>query len=95
MISSGHVLDCARTIGEYDLKSGDSLTLHVRQPQILATKSGSAFAAFLGDGAVVTWGSDASCGDSSAVQEHLRNVQQIHATSSAFAAILSDGSVVT
>ena len=34
-------------------------------------------------------------GDSSAVQDQLRNTQQVHATSFAFAAILADGSVVT
>ena len=34
-------------------------------------------------------------GDSSAVQDQLRNVQQVHATGVAFAAILADGSVVT
>ena len=34
-------------------------------------------------------------GDSSAVQDQLKGVQQIQATQSAFAAILADGSVVT
>ena len=34
-------------------------------------------------------------GDSSAVQDQLRNVQQVQATQAAFAAILADGSVVT
>ena len=34
-------------------------------------------------------------GDSSAVRDQLKNVQQIQATDSAFAAILADGSVVT
>ena len=34
-------------------------------------------------------------GDSSEVQDQLRNVQQIQATGRAFAAILADGSVVT
>ena len=34
-------------------------------------------------------------GDSSAVQDQLRNVQQVHATRRAFAAILADGFVVT
>ena len=55
-----------------------------------------AFAAILEDGSVVTWG-DADCGgDSSAVRDQLRGVQQIQATHlRAFAAILEDGSVVT
>ena len=34
-------------------------------------------------------------GDSSAVQDQLRNVQRVHATYLAFAAVLADGSVVT
>ena len=36
------------------------------------------FAAILGDGSVVTWGEAASGGYSSAVQDQLRDVQQIH-----------------
>ena len=39
-----------------------------------------AFAAISDDGCVVTWGSPASGGDSSAVQAQLRNVRQIQAT---------------
>ena len=54
-----------------------------------------AFAALLGDGSLVTWGKAGCGGDSSAVQEQLKNVQQIQAASEAFAAILGDGSVVT
>ena len=55
------------------------------------------FAAILGDGCVVTWGGIAgSGGDSSSVQDQLKNVQQIQtAYFGAFAAILGDGSVVT
>ena len=55
----------------------------------------AAFAAILGDGSVVTWGDADSGGDSSAVQDQLRDVQQIQASHTAFAAILGDGSVVT
>ena len=62
--------------------------------QIHATNAG-AFAAILEDGCVVTWGPADFGGDSSAVQDQLRGVQQIHATHRAFAAILEDGSVVT
>ena len=47
------------------------------------------------DGSVVTWGPAYVGGDSSAVQEQLRDVQQIQASHGAFAAIRSDGSVVT
>ena len=44
---------------------------------------------------VVTWGDPDFGGDSSAVKDRLRKVQQVRATFSAFAAILVDGSVVT
>ena len=40
---------------------------------------------------VMTWGDPDSSGDSSKVQEHLRNVQQIQATDRAFGAILEFG----
>ena len=53
-----------------------------------------AFAAILEDGSVVTWGEPHYGGDSSAVRDQLKGVQQIHATYRAFAAILEDGSVV-
>ena len=48
----------------------------------------AAFAAILGDGSVVTWGDARFGGDSSAVQDQLRDVQQIQASHHAFAAIL-------
>ena len=57
--------------------------------------SSSAFAAILGDGSVVTWGSAWHGGDSRDVQDQLNNVVQIQAVHGAFAAILGDGSVVT
>ena len=50
--------------------------------------------ATLGDGHVVTWGDDLG-GGSIAVQDQLRDVQQIQASEYAFAAILGDGSVVS
>ena len=97
---SGLVLDGARTILECGLEAGDGLTLQV-QPAVAVMAAASeyvysdgAYAAILGDGSVVTWG-EASCGgDSTAVQNRLSNVQQIHASRKAFAAILADGSVV-
>ena len=55
---------------------------------------GAPFAAILADGSVVTWGDPHYGGDSSAVQDQLRNVEQIQASYAAFAAILADGSVV-
>ena len=92
--SFGEVLDGVKTITEAKLKSGDVLTLHVNQVRLQATRQGM-FAALLGDGSVVSWGDADNGGGSSAVQEQLRDVQQIQASSAAFAAILCDGSVVT
>ena len=43
----------------------------------------------------MTWGRPAYGGDSSTVQDQLKNVQQIQASDGAFAAVLGDGSVVT
>ena len=46
--------------------------------QVQAT--GGAFAAVLTDGTVVTWGPAAYGGDSRAVQDQLKNVEQIQAS---------------
>ena len=54
-----------------------------------------AFAAILTGGSVVTWGDPEYGGDSRAVKDQLRGVQQIQAAGSGFAAIMTDGSVVT
>ena len=43
----------------------------------------------------MTWGDAEHGGDSSAVQDQLKDVQQIQASDMAFAAILHDGSVVS
>ena len=43
----------------------------------------------------MTWGNDDDGGHNFAVQDQLKNVQHIQATSCAFAAVLGDGSVVT
>ena len=43
----------------------------------------------------MTWGAFDRGGDSSAVQDQLKNVQQVQATENAFVAILCDGSLVT
>eukprot|EP00439_Symbiodinium_sp_Y106_P036021 s3898_g4.t1 len=90
---SGRAIDVCALIKDSNLQNGDRLTLHLSQVQACATDS--AFAAILGDGSVVTWGSADKSGDSSAVQDQLKNVQQVQASRSAFAAILGDGSVVT
>ena len=54
----------------------------------------AAFAAILGNGSVVTWGSHDCGGDCSNVQDRLKHVEHIASTSGAFAALLRDGSVV-
>ena len=54
-----------------------------------------AFVACLGDASVVTWGSASAGADSTAVQDRLRDVQQVQACNLGFAAILGDGSVVS
>ena len=83
-----------QTLEEAEIADGEWLTALVLQPQLAATKS--AFALWChGDCAIVTWGDARRGGDSSAVRDQLRGVQQIQATPGAFAAILADGSVVT
>ena len=91
--SLGNLLDVRVPIKNTLIQNGDSLTLQINRVQ--AQVSHFAGAAILGDGSVVTWGAAGDGGDSSAVQDQLRNVQQIEATRTAFAAILGDGSVVT
>ena len=91
--AAGSVLDVRESIKRARLQSGNFLTLHISRAQVRADRS--AFAASLGDGSVVTWGNARHGGDSSAVQDQLKNVQQIQASDYAFAAILYDGSVVT
>eukprot|EP00434_Breviolum_minutum_P031190 symbB.v1.2.027583.t1/scaffold2769.1/size71079/1 len=84
-----------QTLEEAEMEDGECLTALVLQPQLAATDG--AFALWChGDSTIATWGSANCGGDSSAVQDQLRGVQQIQATlDGAFAAILEDGCVVT
>ena len=91
--SFGVILDGEAKLGAAKLQTGDCLTLQVGTVRICGGHG--CFAAILGDGFVVTWGSTEGGGDSSSVRDQLRNVQQIQASNHAFAAILGDGSVVT
>ena len=76
------------------LEDVDYLSAVILQPQLAATAG--AFALWCcGGNTVITWGNIDVGGDSSAVQDRLKNVQQIQATESAFAAMLADGSIVT
>ena len=91
--SFGELLAQQQSVKEAKLETGMSLTLQLRL--VLIQASWKAFAAILGDGSVVTWGDENSGGDSQAVQDRPKDVQQIQASALAFAAILSHGSVVT
>ena len=99
--SSSDVLDGYASLSTAGVKNGDLLTwLLTQETQVVCNHKPEpdevcAFAAILDDGSVVTWGDLDYGGDSTAVQDELRNVQQIQASDHAFAAILADGSVVT
>ena len=70
----------------------------ILEDESVLTWGNESSSAVLEDGSVVTWGDgdqDNFGGDSSAVRDQLKGVQQIQATEQAFAAILEDGSVVT
>ena len=56
--------------------------------------SSKSFAAIGSDGRLVTWGDPQCGGDSSAVQAHLSDIEELAACSSAFAALLGDGRIV-
>eukprot|EP00435_Cladocopium_sp_Y103_P070698 s196_g35.t2 len=72
--------DAIVTWGDPDFGAASSMVQHQLRNVQHVQAAGTAFAAILGDGSVVTWGNRHHGGDSSAV---------------AFAAILADGSVVT
>ena len=91
--SFGSVLDGDMKLGAAQLQTGDCLTLQVGTVRI--RDGHMCFAAILEDGSVVTWGDAGRGGDSSSVQDQLKDVQQLQASFAAFAAILGDGSVVT
>ena len=76
--ASGSLLDGDATLEASGLRTGDCLILQISEVQISSTQTTS-FAAILGDGSVVTWGYMRFGGDSSAVEEQLKNVQHIQA----------------
>ena len=72
------LVDFEQTLEEAEIKDGECLTALVLQPQVAATAS--AFALWChGDSAVVTWGNASCGGDSTAVRDQLKGVQQIQA----------------
>eukprot|EP00434_Breviolum_minutum_P031719 symbB.v1.2.028052.t1/scaffold2932.1/size66953/2 len=86
--------DPEKTLEEAQIEDGECLIALVLQPRLAATAG--AFALWChGYSAVVTWGRANFGGDSSAVRDQLKGVQQIQANGLAFAAILEDGSVAT
>ena len=88
------LVDLEESLVAAGLEDGDYLSAVILQPQLAATAG--AFALWCcGGNTVITWGNADLGGDSSAVQDRLKNVQQIQATESAFAAMLADGSIVT
>eukprot|EP00435_Cladocopium_sp_Y103_P044255 s149_g12.t1 len=93
--AEGHVLaDLDQSLQAAGLQEGEHLTATAQQAKMAATPG--AFAMWCcGCDRIVTWGDPHAGGDSSAVQDQLRSVQQVQATHSAFAAILADGYVVT
>ena len=73
------LMNLEQTLEEAEIEDGECLTALVLQPQLASTEY--AFALWChGDSTIVTWG-EADCGgDSSAVQDQLRGVQQIQDT---------------
>ena len=103
-VGKGRLLDSSRPLNEIQtvkkakLQNGILLTLQLGLVKVCGTAQSSwtgALSAILGDGSVATWGSERFGGDSRAVQDQLKPVQQIQTSRQAFAAILSDGSVAT
>ena len=90
--TDGSKLSTAGSLQDAGLVDGDTLTAIVQMPQIAASNAAFALCCC---GSVVAWGEPKYGADSSAVQDQLRNVQQIQASARAFTALLADGSVVT
>jgi len=88
------MVDPTVSLQDAGLEDGDHLTAIAVEAKLAATDEAFAFFCPGGDW-VVTWGDPLSGGDSSEVQDQLKDVQQVQATNRAFAAILANGSVVT
>jgi predicted short-subunit dehydrogenase-like oxidoreductase (DUF2520 family) len=90
----GHVLtNLEDSLQAAEVQEGDHLTAAAQQVNISA--STQAFALWCcGGSKILTWGNPEYGADCSLVQDQLKNVLQIQATSGAFAAILADGSAV-
>ena len=93
LVANGLQLELTATLSEAGLRDADVVAAVVNLGQLAATMK--AFAWHGQGGEVVTWGDPHWGGDSSQVQEQLRNVQHIQASRRAFSAILDSGAVVT
>ena len=67
----GVILQGKATLRASNLQNGATVTAHVRQAQLVS--SALAFALLRPDGSVVTWGNAIDGGDSSGVQDELRD----------------------
>ena len=93
LTAKGQQLDLTSTLHEAGLRDGDAVAAVVQLGKLSATEK--AFAWHSHGDKVVTWGHSDYGGDSSQVQEQLRNIQHIQSTEHAFAAILESGAVAT
>ena len=92
--AEGRILtDIEETLQDAGFEDGALLTAVVRQVTIAATSQ--AFALWSRGCGMATWGRPEAGGDSSAVRDRPRSVQQVQSTIYAFAAILENGSVIT
>ena len=92
--ADGRILNPTESLQSAGVENGSCIAAIAQQPKIAATQRAFALWCAGGD-RIVTWGKSDSGGDSTAVQDQLRNVEQVHATNTAFAAILSNETVVT
>ena len=101
--TDGRILgDPTQSLLSEGLREEKCLTAVVLQAKLAVSTTmgphdeGGSFALWCcGGNRIITWGHQVYGADSSAVQDRLRNVQQVQGTYGAFAAILADGSVVT
>eukprot|EP00435_Cladocopium_sp_Y103_P035419 s149_g9.t1 len=93
--SDGHpLIDPKESLEAAGILDGGHVTAVALEAKVAA--SHKAFAMWCrGGDRVLTWGGRGAGGDCAAVQDQLRNVQQVQATGNEFAAILADGSVVS
>ena len=95
VVAAGRLLDPEESPQAAGVQEGDHLTaIVVQEAEIAATQDAFALWCCGGD-RIVTWGHPINGGCNFEVQDQLKGVQQVQATSCAFAAILADKSVVT